>query len=172
MKTKITTIVMAMLMSITAIVFNGCKGKDGDPGAQGPAGAQGNANVSYMTFTTTSANWSYAYPYESTSFNDLQITSDIINTGSVFVYVTASTGETTLLPWTYYQTVSLSRTWRCQPGVGNISVMLSESDLNDPGNPGALTFKVVVIASHHLIENPNVDFQNYESVKRAFNLKD
>ena len=38
MKTKIGRIGLVVLMGITATVFNGCKGKDGAPGAQGPAG--------------------------------------------------------------------------------------------------------------------------------------
>jgi hypothetical protein len=51
-------------------------------------------------------------------------------------------------------------------------VYVTDSDLTQPLNPGLLTFKVVVIASSSIAKYPNLDLNNYEEVKKTFDLKD
>jgi len=41
-----------------------------------------------------------------------------------------------------------------------------------PNNPGNQTFKIVAIAASGLMKNPNLDYNNYQKVKEAFNLDD
>ena len=170
MKKTITTIGMAMLVCVTAIVFNGCKGKDGAPGAQGPAGPQGNANVDYMVFQVSASNWAYSSPSYFVNLIDPMVTADILNTGAVLVY--ADDGVTvTQLPLTIYPSSTYSETWTPYESINNVQVQVTDSDLTAPNNPGSILFKVVVMASKSLLQNPHINFKSFESVKAAFHLK-
>lgn len=167
MKKTIKTIGMAVVMSITAILFNGCAGKDGAPGAQGP---QGNANVLSYTFSVSS--WTYTAPNLWADLVDPDITSDVINNGAVLVYINNG-GNLTQLPYTYYPTNTYSETMSAIHSVGNVQINLTDSDLNPPGIPSStLVFKVVTLPSRKPLSNPHINFKDYESVKKAFDLKD
>ena len=65
-----------------------------------------------------------------------------------------------------------SRTYTFKHYLGGLSVYVTDSDLTQPLNPGLLTFKVVVIASSSIAKYPNLDLNNYEEVKKTFDLKD
>jgi hypothetical protein len=150
-----------MVVSLTTL-FSGCK-------KEGPAGKDGNANV--VSSSTTVSNW----VYEGSSWKSIipypAITQDIINSGAVLVYM--KTGESyNQLPLTFYQNPAYSTTIEVSTVVGGLALYWSDSDLSQPINPGTRTFKVVVIASSGMIQNPDVDYSNYEEVKSAFNLVD
>ena len=169
MKKTITTIGMAMLMSITAIVFNGCKGKDGAPGATGPAGAQGNANVLVSTGTTTNASWSFNSTYNEWDaiFNDSDISSAVVSTGTMQVFIGDGTGTNWSAMPLSYQGTEFNYTY----GVGQVQLQVTLSSGTAPTNPGGLQFKFVVIPSRSLIANPNVNIKDYTSLQKVFNIK-
>ncbi len=169
MKKQLQKIGIVVLMSISALVFNGCKGKDG---ATGPAGTDGNANVHSLIFTTTSASWAYTAPTYYVNLVDPQVTSDILGTGAVLVYVTGGGGSNTQLPYTYFPSTAYSETMAAVIALNQVQIQVTDSDLAAPNNPGALSFKVVTMSSRMMLTNPHVNFQDYESVKQAFHLKD
>lgn len=160
------TIVSGMF-ALTVLLFGACsKPKDGAPGAQGP---QGNANVQSSTFTVTS--WGYTAPYYYVELPVSSITQDIINTGAVLVYLKDGTTNVQL-PYTFYPTATYSRTISTIIEFGKVTIYVEDSDQTQPSDPGAGQFKVLVMASKSMIQNPDIDFKNFESVKKAFNLKD
>ncbi len=161
------TIIYGMF-TLTVLMFGACtKPKDGAPGAQGP---QGNANVQSNTFTVTS--WGYTAPDYYVNLSESSITQDIINTGAVLVYQTNGTTNVQL-PYTVYPNSTYSETWVSLITVGNVKILVEDSDQTQPNNPGAgIQFKVVVMASRSMLQNPHVNFKDFESVKKAFNLKD
>ncbi len=167
MKKTITKIGMAMLIGITAIVFNGCKGKDGAPGAQGPAGI---ANISTTTATTTNASWTFlsAYNEWDATLNYSAITSDIVATGTVQVYL----GDGSSTVWAALPNSYHNFEWGYQYSLGQVTIFVTKGDGTDPGNPGGMQFKFVAIPSRSMMLHPNVNMKNYNEVKQTFNLHD
>lgn len=172
MKTKKLLITAFMIISGSAILtFNGCKGKDGAPGAQGPAGTNGNANVTSGTVTVS--NWTYDGTnklYKATII-DNNITQAIVDEGVVLVYL-ISGGGNLALPVTIYPTSTYSETISFVYGLQQVVLSIQDSDLTQPGTPGSINFRVVKIAPSGIIAHPDVDFKNYTQVKAAFNLND
>ncbi|MDP1747567.1 MAG: hypothetical protein Q8L90_18475 [Bacteroidota bacterium] len=156
------------MFALTVLLFGACsKPKDGAPGAQGP---QGNANVQSSTFTVTS--WGYTAPYYYVDLPVSSITQDIINTGAVLVYLKDGSANVQL-PYTWYPNANYSETLTPLITLGNVRILVEDSDQTQPDNPGAGDqFKVVVMASKSMLRNPHIDFKNFASVEKAFNLKD
>lgn len=156
------------LLALTVISFSACvRGEDGMPGPQGPPG---NANVDYMIYDLSV--WNYASPSFFVTLNDPQITYDIVDKGAVLVYMYAGNDQWSQLPQTFYPTSTYSETWKQFISPGQVEIDVTASDLIQPNNPGHCTFKVVTIAYRSMLQNKNVDFSNFEAVKKAFNLKD
>lgn len=152
------------LMLLAAItIFGGCA-KEGPAGEDGK---DGNANV--VSTTITSTDWTFNDPSWVLSLNYPAITQDIINSGAVLVYV--KVGESyNQLPLTFYQSSSYSSSVEVSTFVGGLYLFWTDSDLIQPIYPGSQTFKIVVIASSGMIQNPNVDYSNYEEVCSTFNI--
>ena len=166
MKTKF----ILSVLTLTILVVSSCKKpKDGEPG---PKGADGNANVTYSIFNVSASSWGYTTPTYYAVLNDPNITSDIINKGAVLVYLQVGTGTYTQLPLTFFPSASYAELWEVVTAVNQVQVQITDSDLTAPAPPPACTFKVVCIASRSMLSNPDIDFKNFESVKKAFNLKD
>ena len=78
-------------MLCASTLFMGCA-KDGDPGAAGPAGANGNANVKSITVSIAPGQWSSSGAVgidfkQNFGITNPQITQAIIDLGSVHVYL-------------------------------------------------------------------------------------
>jgi hypothetical protein len=157
--------ITSLVLLVTMTIFSSCKKE----GPAGPAGEDGNANV--VSSTITSSSWAYTAPSWAISFTYPAITQDIINSGAVLVYIKVGNNYSQL-PLTFYQSASYSSTIEVSTFVGGLSLFWTDSDLTQPNNPGSQTFKVVVIAASGLIQNPNVDYSNYEEVKSTFNIVD
>jgi hypothetical protein len=164
---KIIKLVTIGFLIAGAMTFSNCE-KVTVTGPAGEDGKDGNANV--VSSSITSGSWSFLSPSWSQSFSYSAITQDILDNGAVLVYV-ASGVNYYQLPYTFYPTSSYSRTYNYVHYLGGLKVYVTDSDLNTP-EPGTLKFKVVVIEASGLIKNPNVDLNNYQAVKKAFNLTD
>ena len=164
---KIIKLVTICLLIAGATTFSNCA-KDGAVGPAGKDGNDGNANV--VSSSITSGSWSFVSPSWSQYFTYSAITQDILNNGAVLVYVAEGVNYYQL-PYTFYPSSSYSRTYNYVHYLGGLKVYVTDSDLNTP-EPGTLKFKVVVIEASGLMKNPNVDLNNYQEVKKAFNLKD
>lgn len=167
MKTTRTLIVMAAFAG--SIMLNSCA-KDGAVGPAGPAGTNGNANVQSSTFTVS--NWTYSAPSYYSDISWGALTTDIINNGAVLVYVSTGTSVWSQLPLTLYTYSTYSSSLEVVSSTGNIRILWTDSDLTQPNNPGANTFKVVAIAASQRLANPNINYDDYNQVKAAFHLKD
>ena len=110
----------------------------------GPAGKDGNANVSSKFYTVSS--WSVpASGQIYTDIADADITQNVIDSGSVMVYLNTS-GSWTPLPYNhYYSDHFIATTFQCS--VGTVRVVVTESDLTNPPQDN-LSLKVVAIGGH------------------------
>lgn len=169
---------MLLLLSSTLINFSctkeGPAGPQGSPGPTGPRGSDGNANVKSVTINVASGNWILSgNTYYFDSYIS-EITTDIINSGSVQIFMesTSSTGVWLTMPWIEYINSSIFSTYNFNHSWGKVRIFKVDSDITPPSNPGVRKFKVIVISSSARILNPNVDYTNYNEVKKTFNLKD
>ena len=165
MKNRITILVITVLF---VSILPGCK-KEGPPG---PAGKDGNANVKSTTHTFSNWYWNSSYAYDYADFTWGEITSDIVNSGSVFVYLSDGIGGWIPLPRTVFPSSSYSQSQRYVYYQGGFSIIVQDSDLTQPGNPGTWTIKVLSVAGSVRTANPDLDWNNYEAVKTALNLSE
>lgn len=181
---------IAAIFAVTLFTFTGCKketvqGPAGATGATGPAGTNGNANViSSSTFALN--NW-VDLTNDGTNFecsNAISwsaISQDIKDKGIVMVYLQDNSNlEWIALP--YSKSFSLgggygSVFYSFGINVGLIKIYatgfadagsLSSSDFNSYN----FIVRAVAIPSSNRIAHPEVDLNNYEEVKKVFNLKD
>ena len=156
---------IAITLSIT---FTSCK--KGDTGPAGPAGANGVANIQTSNFTTTNSSWSFD-PSDN-SYNAtigwLAITQSIIDKGTIQVFLGDGSGsQWAALPASIgFDQINYSYK------LGQVIISSTLSNGTAPTNPGGQQFKIVIIPPSARIANPNVDYKNYQEVKRTFNLKD
>lgn len=165
---KIIKLVTIVFLIAGATTFSNCA-KDGAVGPAGEDGKDGNANV--VSSSIISGNWTFVSPSWSQAFTYAAITQDILDNGAVLVYV-ASGANYFQLPYTFYPSSSYSRTYNYVHYLGGLKVYVTDSDLTTPATPGTLEFKVVVIEASFLMKNPNVDLNDYQAVKKSFNLTD
>lgn len=156
-------------------------------GCQGPTGPQGNANVHASTVAVSSSDWIYTsgqdeYGEYHVTFTDNEITQDIVDHGMVLVYISNGSGGWQLMPIVgYTQGTSNGLTYdleyKYSPVYGAFSVTVWYYILTDPYfwvpvNPGAQTFKIVAVAGLSKASNPNLNWNNYDDVKRALKIQD
>lgn len=174
-KTKTTAGKTAKMFGMFALacglLFTNCA-KDGKTGPAGPAGTNGtNGNANVVSSSLTSSAWTYVAPSWEMTFTYPAITQDILDKGAVLVYVQQSSNYYQL-PYTFYPASSYSRTYTFVHYLGGLKVFVTDSDLTQPSNPGSLTFKVVAIAASGKMANPNLNYDDYNAVKKAFNIQD
>ena len=75
-----------------------------------------------------------------------QITSDVIDNGAVMTYMETGTNVWSQLPLTVYNSSSYSTTFQVSITVGQVIVLVKNSDLVLPADPGALVFKITVVS--------------------------
>ncbi len=145
------------------LIFSGCA-KDGETGPQGPAGATGNANV--IATSTLTASWVLSGTYYVAGMTVPAITQDIVDKGSVQVFT--QYGD----EWWALPDLNGVNSTQFGFGLGNVSLLNSNSDGSTPSFPSVSIFRVVVISSSNRMANPNVNWKNYKEIEQAFNLKD
>lgn len=171
MKTK--KLLMSFIIVFGVLISSCKKPEKGDTGA---AGKNGNANVSSTILTVYSWTWDATNYWRYANFSSVPlITYDIANSGMVMLYQKTSSGSYIAVPVT--QTTATGSTvehdWFVY-GTGQLSVYIENADLTDPISqiPQPTNYKLVCIPAQSLIVHPNINFQNYNQVKSAFNLKD
>lgn len=156
---------------IFTIAFNGCKKTE-----TGPAGKDGNANVSATVFSVSS--WSWSAPQYYSNLTVPEITSDNLTSSAIMAYFSKDNANWVALPFTQYNTPS-NYFMGFNTSVGSVQITwIYDSSLSAGSNPntfysvGSTKFKIVVIPSAIKKTHPNIDMKNYKEVKRTFGLPD
>lgn len=163
---------LLLLISLlsASLLFNGCTKE----GATGPTGKDGNANVQSSTLTFSTWSWDASSKFEYCDFTWPAITSSIVNSGALLLYINTANGWAQL-PRTLYPATAYTESQRFVYNVGTFKVIVQDSDLSEP-NPalGTWTVKIVVIESFGAMKkaNPDLDWNNYTEVKTRLNLAD
>ena len=167
MKTK--RIFVVLITTLLCTQFIQCKKEVAGPA--GTDGKDGNANVVSSTIVINPSGWYVAGTQYRADITYSAITSGIVSTGAVLVYIGNGTSYEQL-PLTIYPASTYSETRDFFYYNGGLSLLSYDSDLTLPlAPPSSASYKIVVIASSSLIQHPNVDFKNYDEVCRIFNLK-
>ena len=95
------------------------------------------------------------------------ITQDIINKGTVSMFVSPDGTNWVALPYSFQ-----GAEFNYMVTEGSVSITYTKYNGVAPSSaPNNDQFKVVVIAGSARMSNPNVDLRNYHEVKKAFHLK-
>ncbi len=139
-----------------------------EDGATGPAGADGNANV-IGTNTVTVSSWTSSdnNRFWSATLLAEGITQSIVNNGTLSVFMSDNNGGWFAMPYS----IGVS-SWTYGFGVGFVNIYYTNTSYTATPNPGPRTFRVVIISSSNRMAHPNVNWNNYDEVKTALNLKD
>ena len=141
-------------------------------------GPKTNANVYSSTVTVYESDWRW----DNTSWRvDLRfdaINLNVHNDGAVLVYMD---NENTWrqLPMTFYYTdydnqgnlVNCSSSLEVSSYNGGVSIFWTENDFYNGRKIGTHRFKIVTLSNADYSARPDVDYSNYEEVKRVFQIK-
>jgi len=172
MKKNITLFIYLIIIGSLA-TMNSCK-KDDDSAYQlkgnyQTAGNYGNANITSDQFTVT---WTISAPAYYCDISDANITQEIVDNGSVVVYMSNGSGGWVALPYTLPMSSTYASTYTPVHYLDGVTIWKYDTDYTQATDPGSTTFKVVCISASARLANPNVNWNNYEDVKNTFNLKD
>ncbi|MFM7016708.1 MAG: hypothetical protein ACKOX3_10315 [Bacteroidota bacterium] len=165
-----------LITYLSAIVLLASCGKDGAPGAQGPAG---NANVHTSTFTVTSTQWQSAgtsgTDYEKyVDLTDANITQDILDHGAVIVYWVTSTGINVQLPYqNVYPAGSTPFMYVPSATVGTATIEAYYTDWTSFSFNASsqIKFKVVTIAGSLKATHPEINWKDPQSIIKGLKIQ-
>ena len=189
---------LTVSMLFAFILFQSCRGLPGTNGATGVTGAQGpqgvagangasgtngkdgNANVQGKVLTFQASEWikkTYGtagkYEYK-VAANIPEITQSVVDKGLVIAYGGNGSGGYFQLPYSYSFDTSV-KTYVVHYDVvhylNGVTFWLSESDGFPTAPTSAEIFKIVIITPQGRVANPNVNYNNYAEVAKAFNLE-
>lgn len=160
---------LLVIASVSTIIGCAKDGKDGKDGLPGPAGQDGNANVKNYSLTVSSWQWTYDNLYERHYYRFYNSSN---SQSLVYGYVMSGSGKQAI---PYYNCVT-SNAWCRQFDLSNtlFSGYIELQYTNYVNRTNAPTsdnyFYLVIVPPNIRMANPNVDWTNYEEVKKTFNL--
>ncbi|MDX1912408.1 MAG: collagen-like protein [Saprospiraceae bacterium] len=167
--------VLSMLLMISLATFMSCKGEQGDTGPAGPAGQNGqngqdgNANIKTFTTTVSSSNWvEILDDYSEAQVNVPIITSDIVNSGLVMVYMQSGSSWTA---WPYavaFDTYTEAFSFTFATGSVTLRDISNDNIPIEPTGP----LRVIAATADGMVRYPDLDWYNYEAVMNALQLAD
>ncbi len=157
----------------------GPQGPAGHDGHNGQDGQDGNANVCSSTLTVYPNDWYLDNESWRVDFDYPAINADIYNSGAVLVYMNMQ-NTWRQIPMTFYysdinedgEEVFYSSSLEVSFYQGGVSVFWTESDFYDGYRPETHDFRIVAIGAGLYAAHPEVNYDDYESVKTTFYLED
>ena len=152
---------LLILALCSATLITSCK--KGDTGPAGPAGTNGNANVTSGTITIPPSAWAWdaTNSMNYVNMNGTSITSDIVSKGAVMVYISTDNATWSALPCTIWGNPSVSLTFSYSLNKVQIQASNTNSTIN---TFNTLYAKIVVIAASQKAAHPNTDWKDYNQV--------
>ena len=151
------------------VLTTSCRGRDGRDGNDGR-----DANVASSTLTVNGNDWRWDGVSYRVDIDYANITPNIIDYGAVLVYMEVS-NTWRQLPMTYYYydeqySAYFSSSLEVSTYNNGLSVFWTENDMTDVGAPGTHRFKIVVIEASIYAARSDVDFSDYDAVRKAFDI--
>jgi len=181
---------IAFFLFFLLVAFQSCKkGETGPVGPQGPQGAtgqngqngldgqdgrDGNANVFSETWVVPVGAWVQSNPFYYADITDYNITQDIVDGGSVQVFMESPNAPNVWLnmPWLEISNGTYFTQWNFNYGLNSVRIFKQDSDNTQTSLPSSTRrFKIVTIESYAMEANPNVNWQDYQQIKETFALE-
>ncbi len=134
-------------------------------------------DVKVESRTFPNSSWSYTSPHHYIDLSVPELTTDNINSAAVLVYFSIVEGTWRAVPYTEY-TSTYNYFMNFTTSVSSVKVTWTyNSALSGGDDPNKyygtnVKFKVVVIPSTVNAMKQSIDYNNYEEVSKAFDLKD
>lgn len=165
-------LILASVVLVSTMLFNGCtkegqQGPQGIQGAQGTSGKDGSANVQSISITIHSWDWKYSSTYKQWYYN---YSNSSNYQSAVIGYVMSGNGKQ-VLP--YVDNVSSVRYTMATYLFGiPPSIQFQFTNYNSPTTAPSSDeyFYLVIIPPAMKKANSNVNLNNYEEVKKYYNL--
>lgn len=184
-KVKFLCMALLAVFMLASCAKEGPMGPVGPQGPQGPIGPSGydghdgNANVCSSTLTVYPNDWYWDNASWRVDFDYAAINANIYGSGAVLVYMKTD-NVWNQLPRTFYysetndagEEVFYSSSLDVSFYLEGVSVLWTESDFYDGYRPETHDFRIVVIGAGLYNAHPEVDYDDYESVKSTFGLTD
>lgn len=106
--------------------------------------------------------WRYLVSF----FSSAEITQDIVDNGIVQVFIQYGN------QWWVLPDINGINSTQYGFGVERVQLFNANSDLTQPANPGDKTFRIVIISASNKKANPNLNWGNYNEIKKVYNLVD
>ena len=154
---KSTILKIKYILLATLFIFNcSCSPEDGEDGAQGPAGQDGNANVTSVIFENHTVN------IGNNVFNIPELTQDIFDHGIVYAYVTVTGNDYwEVLPLSLAQDIILEID-RIEVGSATVKSTFTQSNLR---------FRFVIVEGNSAKNGININKLSYEEAMNYFGLE-
>jgi hypothetical protein len=169
-KTILMLVVIAGISTTISCTKEGEKGQDGlngINGIDGTNGTDGNANVQNFNITVNTGDWTYDNLYQR-QYYQYSLTANY--NSLVVCYVMSGSGKQ-IMP--YYEAVN-QRNYDFANVLYQSSpyIEFQYTDYTSTTTPpsSSKNFYIVIIPAR--LANPDIDYSNYNEVKRVFNLKD
>ena len=150
------------------VLVTSCRGRDGRDGRD--------ANVASSTLTVNTNDWYWDKTSWRVDIDYNNITQNINNYGAVLVYM-ENNSTWRQLPMTFYYSFEVgsdveyrSSSLEVSSYDKGLSIFWTESDFYDGYRPETHRFKIVVIEASIYAARSDVDFSDYEAVKKAFDI--
>lgn len=176
---QVAKITAAFLMLIATLGScqkgdTGPAGAAGATGAAGTNGTNGSANVNAGTVSTNSSSWVWnsTEKADGASFIWSGITQGIVDSGTVFAYLSNGNGGWVALPYTEYSTGGVSISYYYIYALNSVEIWVSNSDNTDISstlNASSSTFKFLTVSPALRRANPNTNWNIYEEAQAAVN---
>ncbi len=151
------------LLAATTLVSTSCKKAVIDHELNYP-----HTDLFVQEVTINEADWSGDENGYENTITGSAITPELLTEGVVMCYIKNANGDYMAMPLTMSNGSWVSH-WLFSHSQNGITVGTYDDDSATP-NPGDRTFKIAIFSQAGLIAHPNVDIQDYESVKKEFNL--
>jgi hypothetical protein len=173
-KTGLVLVIALLAMSCSKDGSDGATGATGATGANGTNGINGNANVLGSTpFSTASTNWTSQNSgtlWTANLTGATSITQSVVDRGIVSVFRKYTTNGIT--EWSPLPDTNTNINISFNYGLGYITFYTQSTNAVAIANPGAITFRYVVITPSNKMANPNTNWNDYQQVKKALHLAD
>lgn len=168
---------ISLIVLLAALTLSACKkgdtgpaGPPGPTGATGATGATGNANVKAGKAPITPANWTWDAATKSCNLtvNDVDITQNVVDYGTISVFASTTDGGWVALPYTSDLSPSVNLSIGVYYNLGLVKLSLSRSDgANDLTPFINFTLKIVAITGAQKMDNPKTNWKDYNQVMQV-----
>ncbi len=154
-----THILFATLLITFA--FGGCKKDTAAP------------TMEQNTFTVSGWTWDSNNKFLYADVSWSMITADVADKGMLHLYLKTTNGDWAPLPRTIMLSGAIydyAQSQRYTFRTGGFELIVQDDDLLQPNAPGTWTIRAVAVSGSQRQANPDLDWRNYEAVKKRLKL--